>query len=163
MRSITALMSLVLCLVSTVVAAQTRTFRDWQVMVSDDKKDLIAATSVDGDKYLAYRCFGKTGKCVHVFSLAAECEDGKSYPVLVNSSYSALALTCTCSKNGSRYELIPEYDRFNRILKGGTGYIGFALPMVSGQFKVVRFSLTGAQDAMALAERATTKDSSVYY
>lgn len=155
--------SLVVFLVAATASAQTRTYRDWTVVISDDKQDLIAATGVDNDKYLAYRCFGKTGKCVHVFNLAAECQDGKSYPVLVNSSYSALAMTCACSKNGHRYELVPDFDQFHKILESSTGYIGLALPMVSGQFKVVRFSLAGVRDAMALAERAATRDSAEYH
>lgn len=162
MRLISILLSLFL-VTGSAALAQPRTFRDWQVVVSDDKRDLIAATSVDSDKYLAYRCFGKTGKCVHVINLAAECNDGKSYPVLVNSSYSAVAMTCTCSKNGSRYELVPEFDTIHPLLEKSNGYIGFALPMLSGQFKVVRFSLDGVREAMRLAEKAGTRDSAEYH
>lgn len=162
MRFSRAFLSLVLYFAATATFAQTRTFQDWTVMISDDKQDLIAATSVDDDKFLAYRCFTKLGKCAHVFNLATQCENGKSYPVLVNSNYSALAMTCTCSKNGTNYEFIPDFTEFHKILQNSSGYIGFALPMVSGQFKVVRFSLAGVRDAMALAERATNKDSAEY-
>src|SRR5689334_4209748 len=109
-----------------VAYAQTRTFDDWTVMISTDKEDLIAATTLDNDKYLAYRCFGKIGKCMHAFNLATECEDRKDYPVLVNSSYSALAMTCKCSKNGTAYELIPDFAAFHKLLLNSSGYIGFA-------------------------------------
>lgn len=146
-----------------IASAQSKTFGAWTVVMSDDKEDLIAATSVDDDKYLAYRCFSASGKCVHVVNLAAECEDGKEYPVLINSSHAAAAITCTCSENEDRYELIPDFDEFHALLTKSTGYVGFALPMVSGQFKVVRFSLNGVKDAMRQAQRATTKRNSSEY
>jgi hypothetical protein len=148
---------------ASAAGAQTRKFGAWTVAMSDDKKDLIAATTVDEDKYLAYRCFGRTKKCAHVVNLAAECEEGKEYPVLVNSSHAALAITCTCSVNEDQYELVPDYDDFHTVLANSTGYIGFALPMVSGQFKVVRFNLNGVGGAMEMAERATRGDSSEYH
>lgn len=149
----------VLMLLPVIASAQGRKFGAWTVMVSDDKSDLIAATSVDDDKYLAYRCFSSNGKCAHVVNLAAECEDGKEYPVLINGSHAALAITCTCSDNDGSYELVPDYDEFHTLLTRSSGYIGFALPMVSGQFKVVRFNLNGAKDAMRAAERVRTNRS----
>lgn len=144
-------------------SAQTKTFGAWTVVPSNDKEDLIAATAVDDDKYLAYRCFSASGKCAHIVNLAAECEDGKEYPVLINSSHAAAAITCTCSENDGQYELIPDFDDFHELLTKSSGYIGFALPMVSGQFKVVRFSLSGAKDAMRTAQRATTRRNSSEY
>lgn len=152
-----------LCLLPLTASAQTRTFGQWTVIRSDDKEDLIAATAVDDDKYLAYRCFAASGKCAHIVNLAAECEDGKEYPVLINSSHAAAAITCTCSENEDRYELIPDFDDFHPLLANSTGYIGFALPLASGQFKVVRFSLNGAKDAMRAAQRVTNRRNSSEY
>jgi hypothetical protein len=146
-----------------IAQGQTRTFGAWTVVMSDDKRDLIAATSVDGDKFLAYRCFGNVGRCMHSIVLDIECEEGESYPLLVNASSSAVAMTCTCSKSAELYELIPDFDQFYSILQNSTGAIGFALPLASGQFKVVRFNLTGVRDAMTLAERAARKADSAEY
>jgi len=143
--------------------AQAKTFRDWSVVMSDDKHDLIAATATDDDKYFAYRCFGELDRCAHSFNLDIQCEDGKSYPVLVNASEAAAAISCTCSQNGDVYELIPDFDQIHALVQKSTGYIGFAVPMASGQFKVVRFSLAGVRDAMSFAERAVKADSSEYH
>ena len=163
MRTVTILCLLISIVSPCVAHAQTRQFGAWTVMISDDKADLIAATSVDDDKFIAYRCFGKLGQCAHSIVLDIECEDGKSYPLLVNSSYAAVAVTCTCSRNEELFELIPEFDDFHRILQNSAGAIGFALPMASGHFKVVRFDLTGVKDAMKSAERVTTKVDSAQY
>jgi len=154
------LVTFAICATST---AQTKSFGDWTVMISDDKNDLIAATTVDSDKWFGYRCFGKLGKCAHSLNLAIVCEDRKVYPVLVNSNYSAAAIDCTCSKNGDSYELIPNYDAIHDLVIKSSGYIGFAVPMQSGQFKVVRFSLDGVKEAMALAERAIKNVDSAEY
>jgi hypothetical protein len=148
---------------ANLASAQTKTFRDWSVVMSDDKHDLIAATSTDGDKYFAYRCFGQLDRCAHSFNLDIECEDGKAYPVLVNASSAAASISCTCSQNGEVYELIPEFEEIHSLVLKSTGYIGFAVPMASGQFKVVRFSLAGIRDAMTFAERAINADSSEYH
>ena len=141
------------------------TYDDWTVMLSDDKKDLIAATGQDNDKFLAYRCFTKAAKCVHVIVMATSCDDGHRYPVLINASSGSLTVDCLCSENEGTYELLPtDFDGFHRILTDSTGHVGFALPLASGQFKVVRFSLTGAKRAMAAAEAAARrKDSAEYH
>lgn len=157
MRIVNILWLLLVLMSPGLAHAQTRTFGAWTVMISDDKNDLIAGTFADDHKFIAYRCFGKAGRCAYSVVLEIECVDGESYPLLVNSSYAAVAVSCTCFKNGETHELIPEFDDFYRILQNSTGVIGFALPMASGQFKVVRFDLTGAKEAMKLAGRAAAK------
>lgn len=141
------------------------TYGNWSVFLSDDKKDLIAATEQDGDKFLAYRCFTEQGKCVHVLVIATGCTEGQEYPVLVNASSGSLAIECLCSENDGTYELLPtDFDKIHGALTSSTGPIGFAVPLASGQFKVVRFSLTGAKAAMEAAEAAARrKDSSEYH
>ena len=57
----------------------------------------------------------------------------------MNSSYEARGIDCTSVKNGDGFEPIPDYDTFHKLLLNSKGYDGFALPLASGLFKVVRF------------------------
>jgi hypothetical protein len=84
------------------------------------------------------------------------------YPVLVNSEHSALSMNTICSVNDGRSELIlTEFDLIHEIIKK-SGIIGIAVPMASGHFKVVRFSLNGSIKAMDYAEEKIS-DSSEYF
>lgn len=162
------LLSVSCLLVCTSLAAQSGrrlTYGDWTVVLSDDETDLIAVTEQDDDKMLAYRCFTSQKQCAHVIVPATSCEEGQTYPVLVNASSASLALDCVCSENeNGMYEFVPtDWDGFHNILTNSRGYVGFAIPLASGQFKVVRFSLDGAKRAMAAAEAAVRKDSSEYH
>ena len=42
------------------------------VTAAANKDGFVAFTTVDSDKYLGYRCFGKLGKCVHAINFATE-------------------------------------------------------------------------------------------
>ena len=124
-----------------------KVFGDWFVVKSSDGADLIATTINDAGGYIGFRCFSSTQKCVHVVSVNTTCTDGSYYPILINSDYSSMAMDVLCSKNGEKYELIlMKFDEIHQILRGGT-YIGFAIPMGSGLFKVSRFSLSGSGSA----------------
>ena len=143
---------------------KTIAYGDWTVLLSSDGKDLIAATSQDSDKLLGYRCFTSEAKCVHTIITATRCVDGARYPVLINASSGSLTLDCLCSDNEGTHELLPlDWDGFHRTLTDSSGYIGFAIPLEDGRFKVVRFSLAGATQAMEAAETAVRRaDSSEY-
>lgn len=155
---------------STTASAQTGrsktlTYGDWTLMLSSDGKDLIAATGQDSDKILGYRCFTSDAKCAHTIVMATGCEDGEHYPVLINASSGSLTVDCLCSNNDGTFELMPlDWDGFHNSLILSVGYIGFAIPLQDGRFKVVRFSLSGAKQAMDAAEAAIRRtDSSEYH
>lgn len=136
----------------TGVSAEEKWFGDWAVI--SDGSDMVAATQRDNfSKVLAYRCFNALGKCVHVLIAGTVCDDGHTYPVLVSSEHSALSMNTICSMNDGRGELIlTEYDLIHAIIQKSQT-IGIAVPMTSGQFKVVRFSLKGSSQAMDYAEK----------
>lgn len=155
------LVTLILCSL-TLGGQDLKTYGDWSIIRSNDGKDLIAATQIDQNKFLAFRCFSESGECVHILVPDTACEDGAEYPILVNTDAAALSMDCLCSENEGSYEMIPtDYDSFQNLLRG-QGQIGFAIPLQSGQFKVVRFSLDGAAQAMDFV-REHLGDSSEYY
>lgn len=132
--------------------AEEKHFGDWFV-VRADNGDMVAGTQQDNfSKALVYRCFKDINKCAHVLIADIVCDDGYTYPVLVNSEHSALSMNTLCSVNESRSELIlTEFDLIHEIIRK-SDIVGIAVPMASGQFKVVRFSLSGSSKAMDYAE-----------
>lgn len=133
------------------------TFDDWVVVNADDNSgDVIAATSTDstGKELLAYRCFVKSQECLHVLLVESSCEADAEYPMLLNAATGASMVTGVCSKvKSSDQLLLKPYELLRKQLKSGTGLLGFAVPMQSGSFRVLRFSLKGSTAASAAAER----------
>ncbi|WP_303761181.1 hypothetical protein [Alcanivorax jadensis] len=132
-------------------------FGAWTVIRANDGIDLIATTANESGSFIGFRCFAKSQECAHVLFADIECTDGGSNPILINSDYSALSMNAFCSKNGANYELLlTPYDDIHRILQKGND-VGFAIPMASGQFKVVRFSLNGSEKAMEYVKEKTSR------
>lgn len=133
-------------------AETEKIYSDWFVVRNDG--DLIAGTSNQAGNILGYRCYAESNKCLHVLIAGIDCKANGSYPVLVNSDHAALSMTAVCNeKESSGSELLlTNFDEIHSILEKGT-YVGFAIPMESGYFKVVRFSLTGSAQAMDYAEK----------
>lgn len=130
-------------------------FQSWAVIKSDDGKDLIAVTLNNEGNFIGYRCFSSNKTCIHVLSAGTNCEDGGTYPILVNSDYSPMTMNTVCNITNANHELLlTQYDTIHEILKKGSN-VGFAIPMQSGQFKVVRFSLLGSDEAMDYVEQKT--------
>jgi hypothetical protein len=132
-------------------------YGDWFIVRADDGTgDVIAGTSTDGSakELLGYRCFAKSQKCMHILVANTACSEGNSYPMLINSVSGAYKVDGICSKvkNFDQLLLTP-YDSIRTPIEKDGGLIGFAIPMESGAFKAVRFSLKGAKSATDAAER----------
>ncbi|PAU56727.1 hypothetical protein BZL41_18990 [Pseudomonas sp. PIC25] len=138
-------------------SAVVETFSDWSVIHAKDSVDLIAITQNKAGGYLAFRCFVDTQKCVHVFSAGFECKVGAAVPVLVNTPASALSVQTSCASNSVEYELrVDDQSQIHEVLQQD-GVIGFAFPINSGLFKVVRYSLEGASEAMGYVKKYTVE------
>ena len=130
-------------------------FIDWSVTTTSNGNTIAATVQDNADKMLAYICYKKLNSCVHVLMADIACVDGQKYPVLVNSNTSALAMIglCVAIENGKFELVLTEFDNIHRLLQQSST-IGFAVPMESGLFKVVRFSLNGSSKAMDYAEKS---------
>lgn len=134
-----------------------KSFGAWVVIKSDDSLDLIAVTANESGNFIGFRCYSSNKKCIHVLSANTSCEDGAQYPILINSDYAAMSMDAICGKNGNTHELyLTKYDEIHDLLKKGNN-IGFAIPMESGKFKAVRFSLGGSEKAMDYVEQKTAE------
>lgn len=136
-------------------SAPIETFAEWSVVRAAESVDLIAITHNKAGNYLAFRCFVDTQKCVHVLSASFECKVGTGYPVLINTHATSLSINTSCISSAVTHELLADnQSHIHEVLKQD-GVIGFAFPMDSGLFKVVRYSFNGAQEAMEYVKKYT--------
>lgn len=157
----TMLIFALLLVVSGNAGAGTTRFGDWFVVRSDNGDQVAGTVKDGGTKLLGYRCYKSLNKCTHILDLDISCENGRRYPVLVNSDYHSLSMPAVCyNENGRSELLLPKFDSIHTILQKAR-VVGFAVPMNSGLFKVVRFSLDGSSEAMRDAEEVIG-DSSTY-
>lgn len=154
MRTLTLVCACMFASASAALAQATNS-GDWRVVTADDGSgDVIAGTFTEGgSEILAYRCFASSGNCSYVLMPDTDCVSGNEYPMLVNAEAGAALVTGTCYRTStkSQYGLQP-YKPIETAINGGTGMIGFALPMASGGFKAVRFSVRGGRVAIQAAE-----------
>ncbi|WP_343518121.1 hypothetical protein [Sphingomonas sp.] len=85
--------------------------------------------------------------CVFFFNPVIQCEHDGKFPVLINTPAGAFNATLTCRVAEGRYLLAAPLDTTLLDAMEIGGELGVAFPMESGQFKVTRFSLTGALKA----------------
>jgi hypothetical protein len=95
-----------------------------------------------------------------MIGMSNSCESDANYPILANTETASTPLTIQCggkvgTTNLSRFAF-QDWKSVEAEIKGAHR-VGFAIPMQSDQFKVVRFSLDGCARATAAMEAALAK------
>ncbi len=157
--------SLTHLLVNDVHAAERR-FGDWSVGTSEDEGATFAATMNDSGSLFGEVCGIADKKCFWLLAYDVKCDldDAKArYPILANTDRGATHLTLEClgpmSDGGTYRYRIVEWSTLEAVLKDSSR-VGFALPLASDQFRVLRFSNDGRAEAAATAEAAAVKGKS---
>ena len=148
MRVILQLFFLVSLSINCFASDYEKKYGNWYVVKTDS--GLAAGTINDAGGILLITCYSSSQKCVHTLSLNMPCNNDGRYPILINSDYSAISDDAICSKhdNDNSYSFIlTKFDETQSVLRKGT-YIGFAIPLESGLFKVARFNLNGSDKAI---------------
>lgn len=140
---------------SIVMAAALASFGRWEVIDGSDN-NYLAVSQNDSGNLLAYTCDKKTTVCVWVLGITDACVDGSTYPVLINADAGAGngAVFCAGQIGSSglyRYRF-EDFQVMDDAMKGA-GRVGVAFPLQGGDFKVVRFDLSGFSQARADTER----------
>lgn len=132
----------------------SETYGDWTVRLLGNSSTIASVSNNAGSAFGAI-C-SQTG-CTSFFNPKIECEDGHEYSALVNAPSAAFTVTLECEKLDDLY-------LYTLPLEGGVadamsvgGVLGIAFPMQSGEFKVARFSLTGAARASARAQQVAQR------
>jgi len=125
-------------------------FEDW-VPGYDKKagKFVFAATVNSAGHIFGQYCYFKDESCLYLIGIGINCEPGSEYPALINADTGSAFVRLVCfHKYESQHVLaVNSFDDIDRIVKKATRF-GIAVPMQNDDFKVARFSLRGATEAI---------------
>jgi hypothetical protein len=124
-------------------AQQIKHIGDWAVNFSiADMR--IASTTNSAGATAGVACFVKRSECQAYIAPNFTCAQNAMVPMMINSAVGAYPLITRCEHIDELHLLvIDEFDSAIEAFQSG-GEIGFALPMQSGEFRVLRFSTIGA-------------------
>ena len=144
-----------LLLLSGTSEAQQR-YGAWAVTETDYGH--IASTTNDSGATLSKVCFNEDQQCLWAVEVANDCDDGTQTPAIVTSAAGGYHITMHCSNNKSgKVNVVSPYDAMQAAI-AVNGMVGFAFPLQDGQYRVVRFSLSGSTSAAAAVERAVVRE-----
>jgi len=139
----------------------------WSYGKTNDNKSHWAGVLNDSGSAFMQRCTTSDGNCVWFIALSTLCEEKATFPMLVSSDEGAANILVLCggaviADGKPIYQYyFKEFDQIDKVVRGTSGPIGFAMSLQSGQFKVVRFEMTNAVKAVdsmrLLAEQETSK------
>lgn len=132
-------------------AAQTAPYivGDW--VVDKSVAGIQIAKTTSDSSSAGILCSIRTESCTAFLQLPTRCEVGDLVPLIINSKVGAFAVDGKCMKIGDLWvQEITPYKSIADAFESG-GEIGFALPLIGGKFRVVRFDTAGGVAALKAA------------
>lgn len=133
-------------------SSHAESFGKWHTGTTNSGEKLFfAVTANDSGNLLGQYCSPSTGNCIWLLGMNASCKEGDQYPVLANSDKGAAHILVYCNAkldNGLYSYVFTDFDTVNDFVMKGSK-IGFAVPLQSDQFRVVRFDLIGSNRAIS--------------
>lgn len=159
MKSLTTLLaSLAFTLIGHCQNSTKETHGFWFSQFSSDASE--AATVNDDGTAFGLIC--RAEACQFYLKGTTSCKEGGIYPFLLNSDVgsTSVATQCQSFNNGkSTYSDVVWFEETIKVasyLSKGELF-GFAIPLNSGEFKVARFRLKGATEAIGRATNAPSR------
>jgi hypothetical protein len=145
--------------------AAAATFADWEAFTDRAGSFWSAATINESQEVFGQWCYADKGSCIWLIGMTARCNEGKTYPVRVNSDVGAVQLEVQCLGKlqvTGAYELaFTKFDDIDHIARKASR-VGFVISLQTNQVRVVRFSLSGAVRALtAMREAASSASTKV--
>ena len=128
-------------------------YADWSTGPIPGGTGFFAVTMNDSGGMLGEYCYTAGASCVYLLAFSTGCEPGSQYPVLVNSDIGAQYLEVHCdgplpTVAGFYRYVFTDFSAIDKIVKGAIR-VGFAFPLKGDEFRVIRFSLNGSNEAIA--------------
>jgi len=136
---------------ASIAIAEDKQFGEWFTGQQLTGQGGFAATINDSGHILGQYCYPELSSCVYLLGIRTRCEKDSKYPVLVNSDKGSktLELLCNGPLESGRYQYVfTSFDEIHKIVMEAYR-VGFAFPLQSDDFIVVRFSLLGSNEAVA--------------
>jgi hypothetical protein len=143
-----------IALAADAAVAEPRRFDDWAVDKGTWYQE--AYTRNTSDEVLGVFCLLETQQCLAYFVGQNRCTVGNMIPVLVNADTGAALHKTSCQllEGGGEILYINVFEDFAIV---GTFMaarsLGIAVPLESGKFRALRFSLIGSNEAIQSARR----------
>lgn len=144
-------------LTSNALAAEV--IKDWSWSVGDNYA-WAATINKSGDIFGQY-CYYDSGHCLYLIATNSACNEDSKYPILTNSPSGAFSnsLFCKTKVNREQYSyIVNNFDQIDEVVKEDA-YLRFAIPMESGKFKTMTFSLLGSKKAILSMREYAEKNS----
>lgn len=152
----TILITSMLGVMATNPAFAQKRIGSWE-LVLDTPGMQVAKTVNDSGSVAGVICLTSTGACSAYVGSDLACEENGKYPMMINAPTGAHLATATCMTIAkAQYLILEEYSTAIAAFESG-GLIGFALPMQSGKFEVLRFSTSGATAAIREAQASLAR------
>jgi len=121
---------------------------DWSWNV-DDPEIFVAGIENSAGHMLAQFCDPESTNCFYAVGFGLKCEPGHQYPVLVNADTGSAQLEFICGDRiGDQNVLVAsDFDAMDDVVRSANK-VGFAIPLEGDDFKAVRFSLNGSNEAL---------------
>ena len=137
-----------LFLVVPAVEAQTRN-TEWAISSGTDDDSMVAGTINQSGQILGQGCWFSTRTCYWMIVLDLSCTKGIRDEVFVSADTGSQTMEISCLEGTPtvgntlyRYAFT-HFDAIDRVVRTNTA-VGFARAVKNGEFRVVRFNLTGA-------------------
>jgi hypothetical protein len=159
MKTVATLLCAVCVVCAEGVCAQPVSYGDWYV--HKELADIQIANTSSGAAVAGVLCLVSAGTCSAYLGTDTPCAEGVETPMVINSAVGASAVTATCTSIGNqKYNVFSEFGSVRAAFESG-GVVGFAMPLRSGEFRVVRFNTRGATAAIrdAMTSPSHSRDS----
>lgn len=131
---------------SGITHAQT-SFNNWML----ESKESITEAYTTSESNTTFGIFCSANQCVFYVYQPTLCLPNQRYPALLRNQLQSQAITMKCTLVGGKLFLVVE--PFNTILQASQigEHISFAVSLQSNDFITMRFSLSGARQAITQA------------
>lgn len=127
----------------------------WHVSLAGDR--IYAMTLNDSGNLMGFFCFSDSTKGAWALGTKHTCEAGKSYSVLVGTDIGAIPLNLLCrgplGNTGLFRQDVSEGESFYALIEDANR-VAIAVPMMTDDFRVLRFRLNGAATAVRAVSHA---------
>jgi hypothetical protein len=132
--------------------AESKIYGDWVLHTTDEGDAVVAMTGSDSGTTFGLVCRKDADGCYWSISSGNTCEDNSTSVYLINTDVGSASIETICqvANSGNNYVMLTPFDTITDVVRKSKS-IGIAIPLDSGKFRVLRFSLTGSNQAMDAA------------
>ena len=138
--------------------APAQVIGDWVVDVKSENVYSAVTVNESGHTFGEY-CDLDEGNCYWLIEMSSSCDEGTMSPVLGNANGEAVNLEVLCMgrlEGGSYAYAFTDFDEVDDLVRH-SDQVGFAMPVGSDEFTLVKYNLRGMVHALEVMLAATSE------